>query len=447
MRQALTVFVLVPILAGWSAEAGIAQPLSLAEAMAEARAGGKEVRAAQARYQASEAGVQQAKGFRLPRVSVSEVWSSTDSPAEAFALRLNQRRFSMADFMSADPNRPDRLTTGLSRVELSLPLYAGGELRARIEQAEAAAEAARLRGERTGDLAAFGAGEAYVRLVQAREFRILLEKSRDTVAAHAALAREYAGQGMVVASELLRAEVELARLEDMVLEATGRERVAEANLAFQLGRDQSAVVATANLPEVDGVETDLEWWLAAAVARRDVAAADAMIRAAKLEESALRGAMRPRVGLVARGELVDDRPFGSRGESTTVMAVASLDLYTGGSHRAAVAAARWQAEAGRIEVERMKEGIGLEVREAHATVIAAQARAATARRAVAAARENERIVTERFRAGVVKMLDVLDASTTAREAETRELVARADALASRLRLALAAGIPPETALP
>ncbi len=73
-------------------------------------------------------------------------------------------------------------------------------------------------------------------------------------------------------------------------------------------------------------------------------------------------------------------------------------------------------------------------------------RRATAEAALAAAGETVRIVEERFRAGVVKTTDVLDAATARREAEMRELVARAEAWLAQLRLALAAGERPESIL-
>ena len=46
----------------------------------------------------------------------------------------------------------------------------------------------------------------------------------------------------------------------------------------------------------------------------------------------------------------------------------------------------------------------------------------------------------------MKTLDVLDAATARREAETRELVARVEAHAATLRLAVKAGRAPETVL-
>jgi outer membrane protein TolC len=153
------------------------------------------------------------------------------------------------------------------------------------------------------------------------------------------------------------------------------------------------------------------------------------------------------VGIVARGDLVDDHVFGHHGESTAIMAQASLNLFAGGSDRAAIRVAEWDAKAGQEDVARFGEGVQLEVRQAWEEAATARARQATAARAVNAAREAERIVSERFSTGVVKMLDLLDAATARREAETRELVARAEANTAVLRLALVAGRRPEEALP
>lgn len=426
--------------------AGGAETLTLTEAMARARAEAREIKAAAAREQAAAARLAQARGFRLPSVTLHEHFISTDSPAEAFALKLNQERFSFADFMTSDPNNPARLETGMTRLEVQLPVYTGGELAGRIAQARHAAEAAALTRSRAGDEAALAAAEAYVMLKQAQEYVALLERARETVAAHVELARAYAEQGMLVSSEVMRAEVELARLEDMLAQARGDAAVAAANLAFRLGTDLATQWQLAPVPAPPALQEDLDSWVASAAERADLRAAESLLRAGELEERVRRAAWYPRVGVVARGDLVDDVPFGSHGRSTTVMAVASLNLFAGGSDRAAAAAARWEAQAGRWDVERFRQGVALQVRQAFEEARTAVLRHATATRALAAAQETERITAERFRAGIVKMIDLLDAATARREAETRELVARTAAVAARLRLAVAAGRAPESAL-
>lgn len=416
-----------------------AEPLSLRAALEMARRDAGEPQAARERALAAAARARQARGYRLPSLSVQEVFTRTDSPAEAFALKLNQERFSFADFMTSDPNRPAALDTAITRIEATLPLFTGGELGGRIAQAQLAAQAADGQARWAAEQAALAAGEAYVMLEQAREYVALLEKARETVAAHVALAEAYARQGMLVQSEVLRARVELSRLDDLVTEAQGRARVAEANLAFRLGREQGTAWELETLPSPAPLAGTYEEWAAAADGRPDLAAARALLAAGEREERVRKAAFLPRVGLLARADWVDDRLFGTHGSSTAVMAVASLNLFAGGSDAAAVAAARHEARAGREDVERFAAGVKLEVRQAFEEAATARQRHATARQAVAAAREAERITGERFRAGVVKMLDLLDAATARREAETRELVARADAQLALMRLAVRAG--------
>jgi outer membrane protein TolC len=428
------------------APSALPQPLTLADAMALGRQRARAVAAAEARRTASQERLREARGHRLPTVRLQEIWMRTDSPAEAFALTLNQERFSFQDFVAGDPNQPDPVNNGISRLEVELPLYTGGELSSRIQQAELASRAAAHGAEGTADGAALAAATAYLRLAQASEQVALLERSLETVRAHADTARSYVEQGMLVRSELLRAEVEQARLEDLLEAARGGVRVARAALAFRLVAEPEEIGDLPPLPPPPPAQGDLDGWLTAAEERPDLAAARLMARTAELEIEARKALLKPRVGLVVRGDLVDDVPFGNHGDSTAIIAQGSLDLWAGGSHRAAVAAARAEAEAARQDVEQLAESVRLEVRQAWLAADTARRRQATAASAIGAAREAERITGERFRGGVVKTLDLLDAATARREAETRELVARADANLAALSLAVAAGRDPESAL-
>jgi outer membrane protein TolC len=391
--------------------------------------------------------VNQASAFRLPSLTLSETYIRTDSPAESFALMMNRQEFSFPAFMTSDPNEPGWSGTAITRAEAMVPLFTGGELSGRIDQAKSAAEAAGSQALWAADNAALAAGEAWVMLAQAEEFVSLLTKARDTVKAHVELAKSYVEQGMLVRSELLRAEVELARVEDMLEDAKGKARVANANLAFRIGVDQGSTWQLAPLPGPKPLDGDAASWVASADSRKDLAAARSLLRAGELEEKVKKAAWWPKVGVSARWDLHDKNLFGASGSAGTVMAFAAVNLFQGGADKAAAAAARLEAQAGREDVARFADGVALEVRQAYEEAATARARHATAVKALESARESERITDERFRSGVVKTIDLLDAATARREAETRELVARADAHATALRLAVKAGKAPETAVP
>jgi outer membrane protein TolC len=425
---------------------GAAPPLTLAAAMQRARESAREVVAAQARQGAAEARAGQAKGFRLPSLNLTALWMRTNNPAEVFALKLNQGVFSFPQFVASDPNDASPLNTGITRAELVLPLFTGGELSGRIDQAKLAADAASGTSSWVSDNAALAAAEAWVMVAQAEEYAALLHKSRDTVAAHVKLAGDFVAQGMLVKSELLRAQVELGRMDDLVTEADGRVRIANANLAFRLGAAGESSWALATLPDPRPIAGPVDGWLATAASRADLGSARKLLAAGELEEKVKSAPLWPKVALVAKGELYGDKPFGSTGTSGSIMAVATWNVFAGGSDKAAAFAAREDARAGREDVARFAEGVRLEVRQAFEEAWTAQARHETAKKALESAREAERITDERFRAGVVKTLDLLDVTTARREAETRELVARADAHTAALKLAVKAGRRPESVL-
>lgn len=423
-----------------------ARTLSLAEAMRQGRNESRPVAAAEAKVLAAEARERQARSHRLPTVSVEQAWMYTDSPADVFGLQLNQERFSFADFVAGDPNDPDWFDNSRTRLELSLPLYTGGELSGRIQQAELARTAEEEAAEGTGDQGALTAAQAYVQLAQAREQVALLERSLETVTRHAQRAQAFVDQGLLVRSELLRAQVEQARIEDLLSAARGQARVAEANLSLQLGEELDRRWELEPLADPPPLEGDLDEWIAAADERPDLRAARNRLAAGELEAQVQRAAGRPRVGLVVRQDFFDEFPIGTNGSSTAVMAVARMDLFSGGRHRAAAAAARADAEAAGHQIAWMEDGVRLEVRDAYEQARSARQRHRTAVLAQDAADEGERIVSQRFAQGVAQIIDLLDATTARREAATRELVARADAHLAALRLAVAAGQAPETML-
>src|SRR5512141_1132849 len=192
-RVAARIALLAAVLAAPSAAPaqtgpGPAPPLTLAGAMQRAREGAREVTAAQARQGAAEARADQARGFRLPTLNLTALWMRTNNPAEVFAFKLNHDVFSFPEFASRDPNDASPLNTGITRAEVGLPLFTGGELSGRIDQAKLAAASATETSSWVADNAALAAAEAYVMVAQAEEYAALLHKSRDTVAAHVKLA-------------------------------------------------------------------------------------------------------------------------------------------------------------------------------------------------------------------------------------------------------------------
>ena len=417
-----------------------AQSLTLDEAVATALANNPEVHAASERAAAATERLEGGKNHRLPKIGLSESFVYTNNPAEVFALSLNQGRFDMEEFFLSDPNNPDPLSTWTTRLDLTLPIYTGGKLSARIGQARSMATAEEHSYARTRQKVAFETITAYVNLAKAREHAALLEKARATTAEHVRLAEQYAAQGVILEADVLQAQVYLSQMDDLLTQASNGARLAQAALNFQLGADQTLPRELSPLPPAPPVVGEVESWIAAALEDRDdLVAARLKLEAGRLEEKAARPGYFPEVAVLGHYDLYDDRIFGANGHSGSVMAVARIDLFGGGSDTTARTAARHETAGYEADIRRFEEGIKLEVEQAWRDLATARTRHTTALNALTAAREALRVRESRFTQGLEKMADLLDAETALREAEMRELIARYDIALDTDRLRYSAG--------
>ncbi len=434
--RALRNTVLALMLGGLSTAAGAADlPLGLEDAVRQALENNPAVHAATARAQAAGERTKQAGGFRFPKIDLMEVYNYSNNPAETFALKLNQGRFDFGEFVSTDPNKPDPLTTWITRIELLQPIYTGGKLSARIGQSKAMLGAEELSAAHVREQVTFDTVTAYTNLAKAREYLDLLRKARETTARHVELAEKYAAEGFIVDAEVLKAKVYLAHMDELVEQAENGARLAEAALNFQMGADQTTHRELDRIPPPPAVNGDLDLWIAdALVQRRDLESARRQLEAGRLEEKVATSGYLPEVGVMARYEWYDRVAFGNNNRSGSVMAVAKINLLRGGSDKAARAAARYQTASFESDIHRFEEGVRLQVQQAWQDLMTSRARHTTATAALESARESLRVREERFKQGLDKMIDLLDAETQLREAQVRELVARYDIALATYRL-------------
>ncbi len=435
--RTVPLYILIMVLAG--ATVG-AEELTLDAAVDAALLNNPEIAAARERAAAADKRLDRGKSHRMPKIGLSESFVYSNNPAEVFALTLNQGRFDIEEFFMSDPNNPEPLSTFITRVDLELPIYTGGKLSARVGQAEVMATAEDLNLAHAQEKIVFETTTAYVNLAKAREHRGLLEKARSTTAEHVRLAERYAEEGIILEADVLQAKVYLSEMDELLTQATNGAQLAQAALNFQMGDDQSLPRALTPLPPAAPIVGDLDDWIEAAVAeRRDLEAARRKLEAGQLEEKATRPGYFPEIAVLGNYALYDDTIFGSNGHSGSVMAVARIDLWGGGSNTAARAAARHETAGFEADIRRFEEGVRLEVQQAWQDLATARIRHTTAKSALAAATEAVRVRQSRFQQGLDKMIDLLDAETGLREAETRELVARYDVILDTHRLRYVSG--------
>ncbi len=172
-----------------------AQVLTVDQAVESALVANPAIQAAAARVEAGSARVKQANGHRWGRLDLAETFNYSNNPAEVFALTLNQGRFDFDEFFTSDPNKPAAISTWMTTLDLTLPIYTGGKIGTRVEQAETMAGAGHETWRHTSEQVAFDTTTAFVNLAKARENFELLGKARTTTSEHVKLAEAYARAG------------------------------------------------------------------------------------------------------------------------------------------------------------------------------------------------------------------------------------------------------------
>ncbi len=437
----------------------LAETLALQDAVSIGLEHSKVVAAAEQRAEAAHRQVKEAWGYRLPRVDLMEMAARTNQPGEVFGFNMNREEdvvglMSQAFGMSAGENGvefgmpnnglmvdPDPMNTYLTRVSAEMPLYTGGMISGRIAQAKLAATAADHSAARARQQVGYDVATSWLDLAKAREYHELLQRARETTRAHVQLAQDYHETGFIVSSEVLRAQVYLAEMDELVTRAGSGAELALAALNFNLGLPQDREHDLGMLPEMPVADPSVESCLLMAVENRhDLLGARLMQKAGEREEDVAAAAFLPTIGVQGNYDAWDDQILGLEATSWSVKGVVSINLFSGGSDRAKMQHARAMARSYAEDVSRFEEGVQLQVKQAHANFNAAQLRLDAAQAALEAGRENLRVVEERFRQGVSQMIDLLDAETALRELEVRELVARHDTYREAFALRHAAGL-------
>ncbi len=418
--------ILLLVLISLSATA-LAEQVDLHQALDEALAHRPLARAGRAEAEATEAAVGKARSHFLPRVTLSENLLWTDEPAGSLFISLNQEELALsqdANFYNFAPSRKDFET----RLTLNQPLY-DPDLSFGLRRAEKGAAAARAVAVRTGEGAAFEAFGAYLEVQRAQAARDWVESSHREAEEILRLASERQQAGVGLKADTLRASVQVANAERHRIAAENDLTIARRALALAMGRESGEVdTAGALTPELfAGLEISPQ------MERADLQALSLQAQEAALAHRQSRAAWLPRAGLSASYALHDgELPFGADAGAWTVRVGLSWELFDGFSRSrgtAEAAALQRAAENRRLEAARQA---AFDLEQARLRADEAGRHLESARRALSQAEESQRLLLQRYQAGLSDLSDLLSAQSSLDRA-------RFDAVHAENRLILALG--------
>jgi len=414
-------------------------PLTLAEAVARARAHNPDAgTSASAEREAAER-VAQARAGYWPKVDAAESWQRGNQPVFVFGALLAQGRFGAENFALAALNHPDAVDNFRSMVSVEQPLF-DGATRANVTAAGIGHEVAAANRLMVDQDLAMNVTEAYGRILVAAGGR----RSADAAAEAARADRELAGNrrdaGVVTDADVLQLDVHVSRTREQQIRSASDERIARARLNQLMGEPLGApflLESAASAPVID--TSNLAALETEAIGKRpDVAVARLQQQLAEAQQTMARAAFLPQVSAQGGWEF-NGGVWSSRQSSWGVGAVARINLFHGFGDKARLGEAAEQARRRALEREKTVTAVRLDVHVAVAKLEAARASAAVGASAVAQARESQRIIRDRYEAGLTDIVSLLRAAEAVVQSESQQLAAQVAVLTETAALERALG--------
>lgn len=341
---------------------------------------------------------------------------------------------------------PDVPNNYASRLDLQWPIYTGGrdalERAARAEAAAVGAELATARADLQLEVA-----RAFWALVTARASVSVLQQAVTRAESHGRDVQERFDAGLVAPNETASAQAQLSRTRMLLIEATNQREAVSADLARLIGVDLSMVIEPDGpLESLVGIDAPASASLVAQAqgARPERLAMTRRIDAAEAQRDAVAASRRPTLALTGGVDYArpNARIFPRADvwdESWDAGVRLSWSLWDGGRTEAELAQAAGTAVAARERLAEFDSLLALEVRVRALDIVSGRAVVQAAGDAVRAAEEARRVVSERYRAGVIAQGDVLDADMALLQAELDRTRAQAGVRLAEARLARALG--------
>jgi outer membrane protein len=430
----------VAALAGaFSLPAAAQAPLTLDEAIARALKQNPAVRAADAgRTEASER-ARQARAGWLPRLDVTETWQRGNQPVFVFGSILAQRDFTQANFEIDALNHPDPVSNFRTGISVEQLVFDGARTRSANRSAGIGEEIAAAGSRDTAAMLRLGVTRAFGEVLMAQASRAAATGALESAEEDLRRAERRRDAGLATEADVLAVKVLLAQIRERQISASSRETVARLQLNEAMGEPLDArfeVQAPAPAEVVTPAVADLE---AEALANRpDVARAAAQERLAVEGISTAKSSFYPQAAVQGVYEF-NGGTFSDRVSAWTVGAVFRWNLFGGFADSARLGEAKAATARARADRERQESAARVDVRAAAARLDEARARAEVGRLAVAQAKESQRIVRDRFDAGLAPVNDLLRSAMAVLEADSHQTAAAIDVLISAALLDRARG--------
>ncbi|HXG18318.1 MAG TPA: TolC family protein [Methylomirabilota bacterium] len=224
--------------------------------------------------------------------------------------------------------------------------------------------------------------------------------------------------GEVTKTDVLRAEVEVARAERALITAGNNQELTLTVLARTVGvRGPIKVVEPA--PPLSSGERYEQLLDKAYKQRQDLRAQEAAVEVARQRRNLVRARYFPSVGALWQFPKLDSPTFANRDEFWTLTLNFQVPVFDGGTRELDLLEQEENLAQSRLQFDLLKKDIGVEVRQALLSVETLAATLDTLKKEVNLAQENYNITSKQYRVGLATSLDVNTALNALNQVRTQ----------------------------
>jgi outer membrane protein TolC len=380
-----------------------------------------QMKIAQRSFESARADYRQSNALYLPNINAAHTAMTTTNPLMAFGSKLNQERLTAADFNPTLLNDPAKTNNYATKLEILQPIVNVDGLFER-QAAKAKMESFALQTERTKEYLMLEATKAYMQLQLAYKALTVLEKAKETAAAHLKLVQEYYRQGMLQKPDLLSVELRVNEIANQLQYASSNVRNASDYIAFLINEDNKQLVFKPTT-DLDNQIKEQSLGLSFSENRKDILAMDKasdaylkMFRSAKMK-------FLPRLNAFGSYELYDTRLFNMDAKGYTLGAQLSWNLFDGYKSIAKMEKARIDYQKASVEAEQYTAQSRLEWNKTHRQLQDAENKVSLASLGLEQAQEAYKIRLNRYKQGLEKTSDLLTTEAQMLQKEMEQLQA------------------------
>jgi len=347
----------------------------------------------------------------LPQLSVEETAISTNNPLNVFGSLLKQEVVTTADFNPATLNNPDRTENYTTSINVRQPLFNPSGIWGR-QALHKQLEATRLKKDRTRAYVDFQVKQTFYQLMVAGRRTGIIDTALVAAKANYQQAHDFFKQGMMNRADLLAAQVRVKQLQSDRSEAENAQDNIQRQFAYLLGIDEDKTIYPDGTLGMIQLPDSVANYKALILQRSDLRAMQYQVDASQKKLTSSKFNFVPSINLFGSYEWNDNTLLGMDANSYMVGATLRWDLFRGFKNVSSIEQSHVQLSKAKLHYHDQLRQNRMKVSSELHSLQTAREQVDIARATVAQAQESYRIRHNRYKQGMERMSDLLNAEAT-----------------------------------